>query len=40
MTQMFGSSALAFFAPWQWGLIIGLTVLIAILLIVRKKQQE
>ncbi|HOW69340.1 MAG TPA: hypothetical protein PKY77_01965 [Phycisphaerae bacterium] len=43
MTQMFGSSALAAlfgFAGWQVGLIIGLAVLIIILLIVRKKQQE
>lgn len=42
MTQTFGSSALALFgfAGWQVGLIVGLAVLIVILLIVRKKQQE
>jgi hypothetical protein len=42
MTQMFGSSALALFGlgGLQVGVIIGLVVLIAVLLIVRKKQQE
>ena len=41
MTQMFGSSALAaMFEAWQWGLIIGLVVLIVVLLIVRKKQSD
>lgn len=42
MTQTFGSSALALlgFAPWQIALIVGLAVLIVVLLIIRKKQQE